>query len=165
MNFGDILDQWERQNSGLSGGKKAGAGKALSEPDLPQKANPLDVWLRRNGVWDKDAAEEDSVRNGAVRRHRLRHKRPDAEIDIHGLTRVEAREALERFFNAARDKGLEKLLIIHGKGNHSPHEAVLKRSAREFIESCPFAGESGQAKTEAGGTGATWVLLKNPFVP
>jgi len=30
----------------------------------------------------------------------------------------------------------------------------------DFIERCPFAGESGKEKTNAGGDGATWILLK-----
>jgi DNA-nicking Smr family endonuclease len=40
---------------------------------------------------------------------------------------------------------------------------VLKRTVREFIERCPFAGESGQGP--AGGAGATWVLLKQARGP
>jgi DNA-nicking Smr family endonuclease len=51
-------------------------------------------------------------------------------------------------------------MIIHGKGNHSRGEAVLGRTVREFIEHCPFAGESGHGRE--GGTGTTWVLLKQP---
>lgn len=158
MNFEDILNQWERQNA--AGGKKAKTGEAVPEPAPQKKASPMDIWLRRNGVYDKDAAMEDETRSAAGYRRRLRAKKPDAEIDIHGLIRDEAWEALQDFFDTARKDGLEKLLVIHGKGNHSSGEAVLKRTVREFIERCPFAGESGQAKGGAGG-GATWVLLKS----
>ncbi|MDR1576202.1 MAG: Smr/MutS family protein [Treponema sp.] len=157
MNFEDILNQWERQNA--AGGKKAGAGEAVPEPAPQEKAGAMDIWLRRNGVYDKDATVEDDTRGAVERRRRLRAKKPDAELDIHGLTRDEAWEALQVFFDTARKEGLEKLLVIHGKGNHSSGEAVLKRTVREFIERCPFAGESGQAKAGAGG--ATWVLLKS----
>jgi DNA-nicking Smr family endonuclease len=55
---------------------------------------------------------------------------------------------------------MEKVLLIHGKGNHSEGEAVLKRAVLQFIEKCPYAGESGQPNVELGGNGATWVLLK-----
>ena len=168
MDFGDILDQWER---GSSGANKPGANTqkknpAAQRPAAPvpqQKANPIDVWLRINGVYDKDAETEAAGQGRAEQRRLLRAKKPDAVIDIHGLTRDEAWEALERFFGESRGRGFEKLLIIHGKGNHSRGEAVLKRSAREFIERCPWAGESGHAK--AGGSGATWVLLKDPSAP
>jgi DNA-nicking Smr family endonuclease len=163
VDFGDILDQWERRRSGADKPEKAGAAAAGPAPQ--EKAHPMDVWLRRNGVYDKDSEMEQTERSGAEKRRRLRSKRPDAVIDIHGLTRDSAWEALERFFGEARRGGLEKLLVIHGKGNHSSGEAVLKRSVREFIERCPFAGESGREKAAAGGDGATWVLLKEPSAP
>jgi DNA-nicking Smr family endonuclease len=67
---------------------------------------------------------------------------------------------LETFFSDARAKEFEKVLIIHGKGNHSEGDSVLKRVVMDFIEHCPFAGESGRGKASAGGEGATWVLLK-----
>jgi DNA-nicking Smr family endonuclease len=172
MDFGDILDQWEGRQSGGSGansgalsGANSGAKKTVArnnsaEPVSAPKANPIDVWLRINGVHDKDAEAEHEAWNRAGQRRRLHTKRPDAVIDIHGLTRDEAWEALERFFAGARERGFEKLLVIHGKGNHSQTESVLKRAVRDFIERCPFAGESGYAKPAAGGSGATWVLLK-----
>jgi DNA-nicking Smr family endonuclease len=167
MDFGDILDHWELRRPG---GNKAAqnehaGGAAPSEAAPLRKVHPIDHWLRINGVHDKDAEAADTGQSKAEKRRRLRIKKPDAVIDIHGLTRDEAWDALERFFGEARGRALEKLLIIHGKGNHSPGEAVLKRSAREFIERCPFAGESGQEKSAGGGSGATWVLLKAEQVP
>jgi DNA-nicking Smr family endonuclease len=126
MNFGDILDRWEKTNK----------------------------------IHDKDMEAGSAQINPQERRSRLRNKKPDAELDIHGLTRNEAWQSLEVFFNASKEKGLEKLLIIHGKGNHSTGEAVLKHTVTEFIERCPFAGESGRGKAAAGGEGATWVILK-----
>ena len=157
MDFADILDQWERQKPVPAKAKKAGTPV---EPSPEKRANPIDLWLRINGVHDKDAEAEEAGQSGAEKRRLLRAKKPGAVIDIHGLTRDEAWEALERFFSESRGRGVEKLLIIHGKGNHSAGEAVLKRSVREFIERCPFAGESGQEKAASGGSGATWVLLK-----
>jgi hypothetical protein len=35
---------------------------------------------------------------------------------------------------------------------------------REYIERCAFAGESGPATAADGGSGATWVLLKDAAV-
>jgi DNA-nicking Smr family endonuclease len=120
----------------------------------------LNKWEKNNGIYDKDMEAENSRISPQERRSRLKNKKPDAELDIHGHTRDEAWQALEIFFNDSKGKGLEKLLVIHGKGNHSAGEAVLKRIVMEFIEHCPFAGESGRGKSVAGGEGATWVLLK-----
>ena len=135
MNFGDILDKWEKQR--------------------PRGGNSP-----HEDIQVKDAEERSEQAGAQEKRRRLRGKKPDAELDIHGQTRDEAWLALEMFFNHAREKELEKVLIIHGKGNHSANEPVLKRVVMDFIERCPFAGESGRGKAAAGGEGATWVLLK-----
>jgi DNA-nicking Smr family endonuclease len=137
MDFGDILSRWEKKKE-----------------SPPFRFDPGEVY-------DKDAErQEDSAETPAERRRRLRLAKSDDVIDIHGLTREEAAAALEAFFDGARRKGHEKLLVIHGKGNHSQKEAVLKYVTRDFIERCPFAGESGYADAAGGGSGATWVLLK-----
>jgi DNA-nicking Smr family endonuclease len=118
----------------------------------------LNKWEKNNGIYDKDREAGSERISPQERRSRLKNKKPDAELDIHGFTRDEAWKALELFLADSKEKGLEKILVIHGKGNHSTGEAVLKRIVMEFIEHCPFAGESGKGKT--GGEGATWVLLK-----
>jgi DNA-nicking Smr family endonuclease len=120
----------------------------------------MDKWLSVNGVQDKDGEEKDKQTDMQEKRRRLRNKKPDAELDIHGKTSDEAWLIQETFGGNSREKGHEKLLIIHGKGNHSAGEAVLKRVVMDFIERCPFAGESGRGKASTGGEGATWVLLK-----
>ena len=125
-----------------------------------KKTNPTDAWISKYGVYDKDAEETDKTINAGENRRRLRNKKPDGGIDIHGLNREQAWQALETFFNESKNAGLEKILIIHGKGNHSTGDAVLKRLVPDFIERCPFAGESGRGKASEGGEGATWVLLK-----
>ena len=140
MNFGDIYAKWEKQTG-------------------------------KNVPYDKEAAsgrEENSSRMAArgERRSRLLRKNPDDSIDLHGLNRDEAWTALETFFENSRQKGCEKLLIIHGKGSHqltgesNQNEGALKELSRRFIESCSFAGESGYSSAKEGGTGATWVILK-----
>jgi DNA-nicking Smr family endonuclease len=162
MKFGDILDQWDAQSRKTPGNKQPAAGKK-SVPAEPERVDPLTVWIRRNGVYDKDADDPEAAGTAetpAGRRRRLRAGRPDAVLDLHGLSKDEAWLALEDFFRAGKQQGFEKLLIIHGKGNHSTGEAVLSRTVREFIERCPFAGESGRGNAASGGSGATWVLLK-----
>jgi DNA-nicking Smr family endonuclease len=120
----------------------------------------LNKWEKNNGIYDKDMEAGSVQINPREKRSRLKNKKPDAVLDIHGLTRDEAWKTLEVFFNDSKEKRLEKILIIHGKGNHSTGEAVLKRIVMEFIEQCPFAGESGRGKAATGGEGATWILLK-----
>ena len=131
----------------------------------------LDQWDKKGGpVYDKDAESSASstsglVRSSASRRRKLLRKNPEAAIDLHGLTRDEAWEALTVFFNNAKNSGLEKVLVIHGKGNHygetgKENTGILKKMVRDFIERCPFAGESGYSSGRSGGEGSSWVLLK-----
>jgi len=141
VNFGDILEKWE-QGQGSS------------------PKNAMETWLDKNAIHDKDANAQKPRDPGELRRRLLRIK-PDDTIDIHGATGEKARLLLEQFFSNAKDNGYEKLRIIHGKGNHSEGEAVLGKIVRDFIEQCPFAGESGHEKSPNGGAGATWVFLKN----
>jgi DNA-nicking Smr family endonuclease len=176
MDFGEILDRWERgpgtnqrkqesprHNQGKTPPKQAENREGAAPPPEPplRRVHPLSAWLRVYGVYDKDA--EDPELNGEAlpapeRRRRLMARRPDASIDLHGLNAEEAWSALEQFFETSRRQGCRKLVLIHGKGNHSRGDAVLKRIVRQFIEQCPFAGESGHGTQ--GGTGTTWVLLK-----
>ncbi|GAB1481856.1 Smr/MutS family protein [Treponema sp.] len=180
MDFGAVLDDWDRLTAKSAGKKsirddeKKKLQASLDEKENPPLAeigagkigneklvDPMTAWLRVNGVMDKDAEEEDSIQNAAAKRRYLRAKAPDATIDLHGLTRDEAWLRLSAFFADSRRHGAEKILIVHGKGNHSEGEAILKRVTRDFIERCAFAGESGQADARSGGSGASWVLLKH----
>jgi DNA-nicking Smr family endonuclease len=157
MNFGDILDEWDRQTARASG-KKASPGSVVP---AAEEYNPLNAWLMRNGVYDKDAGAGETRPRAGERRRRLLRQRPDAVIDLHGLTQDEAWTALETFFEDSRLKNFEKVMVIHGKGIHSGGEAVLAEVSRKFIEACSFAGESGHGSATEGGRGATWVLLKD----
>ena len=133
----------------------------------------MDLWLDRHGIADKDrtaadAPEDDTAasraRRSAERRRRLWQESAEAQIDLHGLTADEAWDRLARFMLDARNAGCRKVLIIHGKGHHSRKdpaaEPVLRRTVRRFLESCPYAGENRLAEAADGGSGATWVLLK-----
>jgi DNA-nicking Smr family endonuclease len=169
MDFGDILNEWERK-AAASPGKKQNPARlpvpaedektGLARGEGLKKVDPLTAWLRLNPVYDKDAEIEKAESSAAVRRRRLLARRPDAVLDLHGLTRDEAWNTLETFFQDSRRKGFEKVLIVHGKGNHSDGEGVLKNICRTFIERCPFAGESGHGRAANGASGATWVILR-----
>ncbi len=85
---------------------------------------------------------------------------PLAELDLHGLSGLEAERAIEAFVLEARERGLFKVLLIHGKGNHSPGQPVLERVVRSFLEKCPHTGAFGKADRAHGGRGATWVKIR-----
>jgi DNA-nicking Smr family endonuclease len=76
------------------------------------------------------------------------------------MTAGEAQEAVERFLRESRDRGLGKVLIIHGKGNHSAGGPVLASKVRQWLERSPLAGAFGPAEPRQGGAGATWVIVR-----
>ena len=190
MDFGDILEQWDKQQkeskkksfssalkktketgSGTSGHKNASATTVVNElsgydkqmkEDSERVANPMEVWLRRYGVIDKDAvAEEYEYRTKIENREFLRNMRPEETIDLHGLTRDEAWSRLDGFVSSCKNRGLRKILIIHGKGNHSHGtDPILGEMVRTFIENDKRLGSSGHPNRNHGGSGATWVIIR-----
>ena len=88
-------------------------------------------------------------------------------IDLHGLTAEEARSAFDGFLSDAITAGKRAVLIIHGRGLSSPHQPVLKTKVREWLSSCHWRKRIlafSSARSVDGGTGATYVLLRErPF--
>jgi DNA-nicking Smr family endonuclease len=83
-----------------------------------------------------------------------------AQIDLHGLRRDEAREALAAFVRDAHRRGLRCLRVIHGKGNGSPgREPVLKAKVRGWLAQRSEVIAFVQARASEGGHGALVVLL------
>ena len=83
-----------------------------------------------------------------------------AQLDLHGLRREEARERLNRFVHDARRAGLRCVRVIHGKGNGSPgREPVLKRKVQAWLVQKKEVIAFAQARASDGGNGALLVLL------
>lgn len=94
--------------------------------------------------------------------HRIGARRLPVEdsIDLHGMTVEQAEIAVDGFLFSARERGLRKVLIIHGKGTHSDSDGTLRREIRSFLEKHSIAGEMGIPKSSEGGTGAIWVMIR-----
>lgn len=86
-----------------------------------------------------------------------------AELDLHGLYREEAREELAHFLAACLFQGYRCVRIIHGKGLSSPGgESVLKALSRNWLARRDEILAFCQAKPHDGGEGALLALLKAP---
>jgi DNA-nicking Smr family endonuclease len=83
-----------------------------------------------------------------------------AQLDLHGLRRDEARERLALFVHEARRRGLRCVRVVHGKGNGSPgREPVLKGRVRAWLVQKNDVIAFTQARASDGGAGALLVLL------
>ena len=83
------------------------------------------------------------------------------QIDLHGMTRDTAREALARFIRQAARDGLRCVRVVHGKGNGSPgREPVLKAKVRAWLVQKHEVIAFAQASAADGGHGALLVVLR-----
>jgi len=86
-----------------------------------------------------------------------------AQIDLHGLRRDEAREQLGAFLRAARRQGLRCVRVVHGKGHGSPGRLpVLKGKVHTWLVQSNAVLAFVQARASEGGHGALVVLLAPP---
>ncbi|WP_026842325.1 Smr/MutS family protein [Citrifermentans bremense] len=121
---------------------------------------------------DELAEQESPDRPAPVNRLRQIRRggiRIDLQLDLHGLTRDEALENLDRFVKGAYNRGQKGVLVITGKGNNSAGEPVLKSAVagwlREKGKGKGMVSEFIQAPNDMGGSGAVVVFLKEKKAP
>jgi DNA-nicking Smr family endonuclease len=85
-------------------------------------------------------------------------------VDLHGLTREEAKREVEAFLRGARNAGKRCVLVVHGRGLHSKDQLpVLKDALRTWLSTARFARHVlafATARPVDGGGGALYVLLR-----
>ncbi|MDG2299420.1 MAG: Smr/MutS family protein [Planktomarina sp.] len=96
--------------------------------------------------------------------------RPEAILDLHGMTMVEAKSELESFILGSAALQRRLVLIITGKGklkvNTGPipeRHGVLRRNVPLWLRRTPFSSvvlEVSTAHHRHGGSGALYVYLK-----
>ncbi len=106
------------------------------------------------------------LRNGlspqALKKLRRGHWIIQDELDLHGLTSVEARVSLAEFLHACLRHGARCVRIIHGKGLRSKNrEPVLKTKVANWLMQRDEVLAFCQARQIDGGGGAVMVLLKS----
>ena len=125
-----------------------------------------------SGAAPFDIADSDEFIEGAARgldHHLLRRLRRgefavQAHVDLHGLTREEARAELESFLSRSRQGGKRCVLVVHGRGLHSKDQMpVLKDALKRWMKTARFADHVlafATARPPDGGLGAVYVLLR-----
>jgi DNA-nicking Smr family endonuclease len=104
------------------------------------------------------------VASEALRKLRRGHLPVDSHLDLHGMTAREAQENLEGFLRAARSRGERCVLIIHGKGLHSPlGVGVLRGEIAAWLSKGSLSRHVAAFATaldQQGGEGAVYVLIR-----
>jgi DNA-nicking Smr family endonuclease len=101
------------------------------------------------------------VGSDIIRKLRRGHWVIQNQLDLHGMRRDEAREALGEFLRNAVKRGQRCVRVIHGKGLGSVNkELVLKSKVRSWLVQKEEVIAFCQARAADGGAGALVVLLK-----
>lgn len=123
------------------------------------KKNPeLEAWLSENTVLNKDGHFSPAHKEISPS-----HIPSLPSLDLHGLRVSEALAQLQNFLKNQPPQ-IKKILIIHGKGNHSvEQEGVLKGAVHTWLRKSKKPGgrikDFSLAKPNQGGSGATVVWL------
>jgi DNA-nicking Smr family endonuclease len=100
------------------------------------------------------------VQMTVLRKLRRGQYRVQAEIDLHGMTVAEAKQALRDFLADALERQFRCVRIIHGKGLRSGHRGpVLKGAVSSVLRRVGAVVAYVSARQVDGGTGAVYVLL------
>jgi len=134
--------------------KSGAAGiKPVAPPAVPKPAPPLAPLGRR------------------VRQQLARGSRAiDGRLDLHGMTQVQAHDALLGFLGAMQARGAKVVLVITGKGSGDPYgeRGVLKRQAPLWLRLPEFRRHIvgfEAAGIGHGGEGALYVTLRRTREP
>lgn len=116
------------------------------------------------GMLDEDPSmsyARDGVGPDVVKKLRKRHWPIQDELDLHGLTRDGARDALTDFLHRANRRGVRCVRIIHGIGYGSPKgEPVLRSIVHSWlVQKNEVIAFCAAGRTD-GGHGALIALLR-----
>jgi DNA-nicking Smr family endonuclease len=101
------------------------------------------------------------IQDAVMRRLRRGHYRVESELDLHGLTVPEAKQALRDFLARAIARQCRCVRIIHGKGLGSgPRGPVIKQAVNVILRRTDPVIAFCSARQVDGGTGAIYVLLQ-----
>lgn len=122
-----------------------------------------------NGLYDEAEIETGEellfvragVQHGLLRKLKRGQFSVDAQLDLHGMNVIAARESLLVFLDKAQASGLRCIRVIHGKGHGSRgRQPVLKGKVNVWLRELDAVLAFCSTRPADGGTGAVYVLLK-----
>ena len=125
--------------------------------------------------WKSFISSKDKIPNkdSKITKDRIK-KKIIKKIDLHGFSLENANKVVEEFITQSFDEGVNKIIVITGKGLRSKNDenpyisknlSILKYSVPEFIKSninlVRLIKNIKEADIEDGGEGAFYIYLKN----
>ena len=125
--------------------------------------------------WRKFTSSRDKVPNKDFKLNKKNiEENTKRIIDLHGFSLENANKVIEEFIEQSFEEGVNKIIVITGKGLRSKNDenpyisknlSILKYSVPEFIKSSinlmKIIKNIDEADIEDGGKGAFYIYLKN----
>ncbi len=126
--------------------------------------------------WENFLSKQESLPNKDLKTSR--NKKISSKLcDLHGYSLEEANNKIYDLIRNSYEAGINKLIIVTGKGLHSENEknpyiskdlGILKYSVPEYIENnqelMSLINDIKEASLEDGGSGAFYIYLKKKFI-
>jgi len=135
--------------------------------DATSSSNMIDVFS------DAEIAEEcpetlsysaSGLQHKVIKKLRRGQYTIEHELDLHGLTVIEARKALMGFLEKCETASLRHIIIVHGKGFGSRGKPVIKPMINRWLRATDQVLAFHSAQPHDGGTGAVYVLLRKSTI-
>ena len=125
--------------------------------------------------WKNFISSKDKISNKDLKITKDKSKKKIIKkIDLHGFSLENANKVIEEFITQSFEEGVNKIIVITGKGLRSRNDenpyisknlSILKYSVPEFIKSSinlmKIIKNINEADIEDGGKGAFYIYLKN----
>ena len=125
--------------------------------------------------WKNFISSKDKIPNKDLKITKDKNKKKIIKkIDLHGFSLENANKVIEEFITQSFEEGVNKIIVITGKGLRSKNDenpyisknlSILKYSVPEFIKSSinlmKIIKNINEADIEDGGKGAFYIYLKN----
>ncbi|WP_341799017.1 Smr/MutS family protein [Rhodovulum adriaticum] len=140
----------------------------------PPPLAPFTIGARAQDTQPRTAPSDPPVRMDRRAYTRLKggKLKPEARIDLHGMTLAQAHPALTRFILSSQGQGRRLVLVITGKGRSGDDDGpiperrgVLRRQVPHWLTQAPLSAavlQTAPAHRRHGGEGALYVYLRKP---
>ncbi len=171
---------FEREMTMLKVDKRHGDEPGRPLPPEPLESEPIpehvsmpvsdqELFLTALGnmdtVFRDELPQEEEPHASPRRMKQLRQGKlvPEAQLDLHGATREEARQKVGYFLEDSVYQGYKTVLVITGRGKGSREGPVLRDDMEKYLshDATAWVVEWGRAPARYGGDGALVVYLRS----
>jgi len=132
--------------------------KEVALKEYPNNFDQVDQNLEAS---DYISFSRPGVQHAVLRKLRRGQYAIQADIDLHGLTRINAKHYVSEFLVDCQRRGIRYLRIVHGKGQRSPNgRGILKDALVGWLSQRDDVLAFCSAPDREGGTGAIYLILR-----